>query len=211
MSTRGNIGQALGAGIDTGSKQYIAGLDKINAAKDKLSDARDRLDELQLNRDEMSARAIMKAENKIRQTALAGQETMIKFVMERDKVDRETAMKIVDNQIKIGLSQAENASRENAARIAAGPGHARNQLLKDAQGNESKVRAEYGKLQAKVMDTLSKDENYKMANPVQQQVLYTNALRQAISTNPFLASYAADIGFSKTPSGSGKVYDLTGE
>ena len=211
MSTPGSLGTSIGRGIQTGSQQYVAGIDKINAAKDKLADARDRLDDLQLNRDEMSAREILKAEAKIRETALSGQENMIKFVMERDKVDRETAMKIVDNQIKIGLSQAENVSRENAARIAAGPGYQRNQMLKDAQGNESKVRAEYGKLQAKVMDTLSKDDNYKMANPVQQQVLYTNALRQAISTNPFLASYAADIGFSKAPSGTGKVYDLTGE
>jgi hypothetical protein len=211
MSTRGNLGQAAGEGIRTYSQQYVAGLDKINAAKDKLADARDRLDDLQLNRDEMSAREILKAENKIRDTALSGQENMIKFVMERDKVDRETAMKIVDNQIKIGLSQAENVSRETAARITAGPGYQRNKLLQDAQGNEAKVRTEYGKLQAKVMDTLSKDDNYKMATPVQQQVLYTNALRQAVSTNPFLASYAADIGFSKAPAGSGKVYDLTGD
>ena len=211
MSTPGSLGTSIGRGIQSGSQQYVAGIDKINSAKDKLADARDRLDDLQLNRDEMSAREILKAENKIRDTALSGQENMIKFVMERDKVDRETAMKIVDNQIKIGLSQAENASRENAARITAGPSYQRNQMLKDAQGNESKVRTEYGKLQAKVMDNLSKDDNYKMATPAQQQVLYTNALRQAVSTNPFLASYAADIGFSKAPAGSGKVYDLTGD
>jgi hypothetical protein len=136
---------------------------------------------------------------------------MIKFVMERDKVDRETAMKIVDNQIKISLSQAENASRENAARIAAGPGYERNQLLKLAESKDAKVRTEYGRLQAKVMDTLNKDDNYKMAKPAEQQIMQTNALRQALMNNPFLASYAADIGFSKTPSGTGKVYDLTGE
>jgi hypothetical protein len=101
--------------------------------------------------------------------------------------------------------------RKEAAQIAAGPGYERNQMLKTAQNNEDKQRAtqqaEFGKLQSKVMDTLSKDANYQMANPMQQQVLYTTALRQAILTNPFLASYASGIGFSAAP--TGKVYDLT--
>ena len=235
MSTRGSVGEAIGAGVDTGSKQYVAGLDKINSAKDKLADARDRLDgseryiqgmekinaakdkfaeardrldDLQLNRDEMSAREILKAENKIRQTALAGQETMIKYVMERDKVDRETAMKIVDNEVKIALNRDDNVSREKVARISAEPALERNKLLKLANNKDDKVRTEYGKLQAKVMDTLSKDPNYTMANPMQQQVLQTTALRQALMSNPFLAPYAAGIGFSSAPTG-GKVYDLT--
>jgi hypothetical protein len=112
MSTPGSLGTSIGRGIQSGSQQYVAGLDKINSAKDKLADARDRLDDLQLNRDEMSAREILKAEAKIRDTALAGQENMIKFVMERDKVNRETAMKIVDNQIRVSVSQAEISSRE---------------------------------------------------------------------------------------------------
>jgi hypothetical protein len=192
MSTRGSVGEAIGAGVDTGSKQYVAGLDKINTAKDKLADARDRLDDLQLNRDEMSAREILKAENK----------------MERDKVDREAAMKIVDNEVKIALNRDDNASREKVARISAEPALERNKLLQLANNKDDKVRTEYGKLQAKVMDTLSKDPNYTMANPMQQQVLQTTALRQALMSNPFLAPYAAGIGFSSAPTG-GKVYDLT--
>jgi hypothetical protein len=208
MSTRGSVGEAIGAGIDTGTKQYVAGLDKINTAKDKLAEARDRLDELQLNRDEMSAREILKAESKIRQTALSGQETMIKYVMERDKVDRDTAMKIVDNQIKVSLEREGNVSRETVARISAAPALERNALLKLANNKDDKVRTDYGKLQAKVMDTLGKDPNYTMANPMQQQVLQTTALRQALMSNPFLAPYAAGIGFSSAPTG-GKVYDLT--
>lgn len=208
MSTVGNVGTAVGKGIQAGSQQYVAGLDKLNAAKDKLADARDRLDDLQLNRDEMSARSILKAENKIRDTAIAGQENMIKYIMERDKVDRETAAKIVDNQIQIGLTQAGFVNRENVARISAQPAIERNQLLRLAQSKDDKVRTEYGKLQAKVMDTLSKDDNYKMATPAQQQVMQTNALRQALMSNPFLSAYAANVGFSSTPAG-GKVYDLT--
>lgn len=112
MSTPGSIGTAVGKGIQSGTQQYVAGIDKLNAAKEKLADARDRLDDLQLNRDEMSAREILKAENKIRDTALSGKENMIKFVMERDKINRETAMKIVDNQIKVGITQMEQAGMD---------------------------------------------------------------------------------------------------
>jgi len=101
--------------------------------------------------------------------------------------------------------------RKEAAQIAAGPGYERNQMLKMAQNNENKQRAtqqaEFGKLQAKVMDTLSKDANYQTANPTMQSVMYTNALRQAVSSNPFLATHASGIGFSSAP--TGKVYDLT--
>jgi hypothetical protein len=211
MSTPGSLGTAIGKGIQSGSQQYVAGIDKLNAAKDKLADARDRLDDLQLNRDEMSAREILKAENKIRDTALSGQENMIKFVMDRDKVDRETAMKVVDNQIKLGIAQAENVSRENVARITTAPALERNAMLKLAESKDVKVRTEYGKLQAKVMDTLNKDDNYKMAKPEQQQIMQTNALRQALMNNPFLSEYAANVGFSKAPAGTGKVYDLTGD
>lgn len=109
MSTPGSLGTAIGRGIQSGSQQYVAGIDKLNAAKDKLADARDRLDDLQINRDEMSAREILKAENKIRDTAISGKESMIKFVMERDKVNRETAAKIVDSQMQLGLTQLREA------------------------------------------------------------------------------------------------------
>jgi hypothetical protein len=121
------------------------------------------------------------------------------------------ATDIYKSTVQVGIAGMEIQGRKEAAQIAAGPGYERNQMLRDAQGNEAKVRAtqqaEFGKLQSKVMDTLSKDANYQMANPVQQQVLYTTALRQAILTNPFLASYASGIGFSAAP--TGKVYDLT--
>jgi hypothetical protein len=36
MSTPGNLGSVIGKGIQVGSERYIAGIDKINAAKDKF-------------------------------------------------------------------------------------------------------------------------------------------------------------------------------
>ena len=208
MMTRGSIGEAIGAGIDTGSKRYVAGLDKINAAKDKLSDARDRLEELEAQRGEMSARELHKARNEVKTITIAGMENLVQAAMAERKMNRAEAIAFVEQQIKVSLEREGNVSRETVARISAAPALERNALLKLANNKDDKVRTEYGKLQAKVMDTLGKDPNYTMANPMQQQVLQTTALRQALMSNPFLAPYAAGIGFSSAPTG-GKVYDLT--
>jgi hypothetical protein len=208
MQTRGSIGEAIGAGIDTGSKQYVAGLDKINAAKDKLSDARDRLEEIEAQRGELSARELHKARNEVKSLTTAGMENLIQAAMAERKINRAEAIAFVEQQIKVSEGSKDRTSREKVAQISAAPSLERNKLLQLANNKDDKVRKEYGKLQAKVMDTLSKDPNYTMANPMQQQVLQTTALRQALMSNPFLAPYAAGIGFSSAPTG-GKVYDLT--
>ncbi len=130
MTTPGNVGMALGKGVQVGSERYVAGLDKVRAAQEKLSDARDRLEEIEAQRGEMSARELLKARSDVRNTALSAREDMIKSNMQIYGVNRETAMKIVDNQIKVGLSQAEIASRERVSandiasreRIASMPG-----------------------------------------------------------------------------------------
>ncbi len=107
MTTPGGMGVALGKGIDVGSKQYVAGLDKLNAAKDKLSDARDRLEEVEAQRGELSARELFKARNEVKNAQIGAKEDMVKALMQRDNINRETALKMVDGQIKIGLSQLE--------------------------------------------------------------------------------------------------------
>jgi hypothetical protein len=66
MTTPGNIGMALGKGVQVGSERYIQGMEKINAAKDKFADARDRLDDLRLNRADMNARDIKAAKTEAR-------------------------------------------------------------------------------------------------------------------------------------------------
>lgn len=120
MSTPGGIGAAVGKGIDVGSKQYVAGLDKLNAAKDKLSDARDRMEEIDAQRGEMSARELFKARNEVKNTQIGAKEDMVKALMQRDNINRETALKMVDNQIKLGISQLEQQSQtaQTGARIA---------------------------------------------------------------------------------------------
>jgi hypothetical protein len=76
MTTPGGIGAALGKGIDTGSKQYAMGMEKINAAKEKFAEARDRLDDLRINRDDMNAKDIRAAEKEARESKLKGQELL---------------------------------------------------------------------------------------------------------------------------------------
>jgi hypothetical protein len=66
MTTPGGVGVALGKGVQVGSERYIAGIDKINAAKDKFAEARDRLDDLRLNRSDMNARDIKAAKTEAR-------------------------------------------------------------------------------------------------------------------------------------------------
>jgi hypothetical protein len=58
MSTPGGIGAALGKGVQVGSERYIAGMDKINAAKEKFAEARERLEDLRLNRSDMTKKQI---------------------------------------------------------------------------------------------------------------------------------------------------------
>jgi hypothetical protein len=77
MSTPGNIGTAIGKGIQVGSERYIAGIDKINAAKDKFAEARDRLDDLRINRDDMNAKEIRDENRAIRNARIQGQQLMV--------------------------------------------------------------------------------------------------------------------------------------
>jgi hypothetical protein len=117
MQTRGSIGEAIGAGIDTGSKQYVAGLDKINAAKDKLSDARDRLEELEAQRGEMSAREMHKARNEVKALTVSGMENLVQAAMAERKMNRAEAIAFVEQQIKVSEGAKDRASREGIADI----------------------------------------------------------------------------------------------
>ena len=77
MSNPGNLGVAIGEGVQVGSKSYIAGMDKINAAKEKFADARERLEDLRLNRKDMNAKEIQAADRFIRTARIQGQQLML--------------------------------------------------------------------------------------------------------------------------------------
>jgi hypothetical protein len=207
MSTPGKLMEAIGKGAQIGTAQYAAGIKDLRAAQERLDEANDRISELRMNRKDLNSREIRALEKDRDNAILDGQKMVFGFAKDVYGMDRKQAEAMFTSYMSGQEKKAEMQSRETTARIAAGPSYERNKMLKAAQGDEAKLRAEYGKLQAKVMDTLSKDANYQMANPAMQSTMYTNALRQAVSTNPFLASYASGIGFSAAP--TGKVYDLT--
>jgi gas vesicle protein len=66
MTTPGGIGMALGKGVQVGSDRYIAGIEKINAAKEKFALAKDRLEDLRINRADMNERDVRDAEKEAR-------------------------------------------------------------------------------------------------------------------------------------------------
>lgn len=107
MTTPGGLGTAIGKGVKVGSEQYAAGLDKLRSAQEKLSDARDRLEEVEAQRGELSARELLKARSDVKQVGIGVREDLIKANMQMYNNNRDTAMKQVDNQIKVGLSQFE--------------------------------------------------------------------------------------------------------
>jgi hypothetical protein len=119
MSTPGGIGAALGKGVKVGTEQYASGLERLRNAQEKLSDARDRLEEAEAQRGELSARELLKVRSDVKNAGISAREDMIKFYMERDKVNRETALKMVENDIKVGVAQLEIQNRRDISQYEA--------------------------------------------------------------------------------------------
>ena len=118
-STAGPIGTALGKGVKVGTQQYAAGMEKLQAAKEKLADARDRLEEVEAQRNELSARELYKARVDAKNMAISAREDLLKSNMQMYGINRDTAMKVVDNQVKVGIAQLQEQGATNRANIAA--------------------------------------------------------------------------------------------
>jgi hypothetical protein len=154
MTTRGGLGSAIGAGVDTGTKQYALGLDKVRSAQEKLSDARDRLEDIENNRNEMSARELNKARNEVKNVGIGAREDMLKANMQMYGVNRETALKMVDNQIKVGIMQTEQAGANARTQMQVGAQRDTpdrlvfDQLVKANQGDAVKAAEALQKMKA---------------------------------------------------------------
>jgi hypothetical protein len=125
MSTRGNLGTAIGAGIGVGSKQYVDGMGRIEAAKEKLSTARDRLEELEAQRGELSARELFKANQDVKQVGISVKDDMIKARMAFNNESYAKAEKAVTAQLNANLEvykqqQANVRNKETASAYSAG-------------------------------------------------------------------------------------------
>jgi hypothetical protein len=158
MTTRGGLGMAIGKGVDTGTKQYAAGLDKVRSAQEKLSDARDRLEEIEANRGEMSAREMLKAQNEVKTAGIGAREDLLKANMQMYNVNRETALKMVDNQVKVGIMQAEQAGALARTQMQVGAHRDTpdrlvfDQLVKANQGDAVKAAEALQKMKAEMFN-----------------------------------------------------------
>ena len=166
MSTPGGIGMALGKGVDVGTKQYAAGLDKINAAKEKLADARDRLEEIEAQRGELSAREMFKAKSEVKNTQISAKEDLIKANMQMYNVNRETALKMVDAKIRVASTvyEQQQANARSAAQIAASK-NSQLELLRAVQA-DPKLADAYRALHGKGVDVMGEYNDYLKANPM---------------------------------------------
>jgi hypothetical protein len=171
MTTPGGFGTALGRGVRVGTEQYAAGLDKLQAAKDKLSDARDRLEEIEAQRGELSARELFKARNAVKDTSIGAREDLVKANMQMYGLKREEALKLVEQQVKVGLSQFEQGEATRRSAFEQGEATKRTQITAGAQlgllravANDPKLQAIYGKGQGqnKIMDEYT---DFVKANP----------------------------------------------
>lgn len=119
MTTPGNVGAAIGRGIDVGSKQYGAGIQRLRDAQEKLADARDRLEEAEATRGEGSARELLKARQGIKAAGIETSEAMIKHLMDTRKINRETAVQLVKAQLEMINAEKNRATQLQAASISA--------------------------------------------------------------------------------------------
>lgn len=162
MSTPGNLGTAIGKGVDVGSRQYVAGMDKLNAAKEKLSDARDRLDDLNAQRGEMSARERLKAQSAIKSEESAGLELLLKADMDMHKISREEALKRLDLRTRIGIAQLQEQGQNTRA-----AGQNRNTQLEvlRAVTADPQLAAAYRAMHGKGVDVMGEYNDFLKANP----------------------------------------------
>lgn len=201
----GLAGIAQGAGV--GLKQYAAGIDKIKSAQEKLDDARDRIEELRQNQTSMNKREIRAEEKGIQAIVTQGNRDLFKGLESATGKKEADVRAAVTNTMAVSQADKARATTLEAARIAAAPGLARNKMLAAAQSDTAKARAEYGKLQAKVMTDLSADPQYTMATDAVKAQMATTRLRAALLNNPFLSAYAAGIGFAPAPTGEVRELD----
>ena len=202
----------IGRGAGVGAKVYTEGLDKLEASREKLDEAFDKIELFRQNRADMNAKEIRAAQKDIRATKTEAEKLGLDALVKEGEMNRADARAafgvMTENRAKMyGFNVQE---RLGLAQIAAQKEIAgqRNALMQDLYGGENRARAEFGKIQTKIMGELSKDPNYQMAAPTAKASMERDRLAREIGNNPFLAPYMSGIGFQKAPA-PGKVYDLT--
>jgi hypothetical protein len=170
MTTPGGLGVALGKGVQVGSERYVAGLDKIEAAKSKFAEARDRLDDLRINRDDMNNKDIRAAEKEARESKLKGEELLYNGLVSDLGIKQKNVTAIfgaaanaLETDKKIASSEKIAAGQERGANARAG----RNQQLELLQALQAdpKLMTAYRTMQGKSEDVMGQYNDFLKANP----------------------------------------------
>ena len=206
MSTPGSLGQAIGKGAREGTARYAQGLASLRAAQERLEEAKDKTEELRLNRSDMNKREIRELERDRDDAYMKSSELLYNYTSKMYALDREDTNALISRVLDAQKMQFEQAGRERVAQIMTGPQWAR---LSQAAQQDTKTRAEFLKVQQLVEQSLSKNPDYQLANDATKQLMKDKALRDELARNPWLAPYAAGVGFTGAP--TGKVYDLTAD
>jgi hypothetical protein len=208
--------QNIGAGAQAGLKSYSAGIDKLQEARDKLDESFDKIEQFRMNRADMNAREERAAKKDIRATQMEADRLGLDALMkegEMNRADARTGFQVLANNraetYKVAANYDLGIQQIAAQRDIAGQ---RNALYERLHGGDLKAREEYGRIQRAVMQSLDKNPLYtNEPNENKKAAMLASAMQQAVQNNVFLSSYAAGIGFSKTPPpGAKEVFELPG-
>lgn len=208
MSTPGSLGTAIGKGAREGTARYAQGLASLRAAQERLEEAKDKTEELRLNRSDMNKREIRELQRDADNARLKGAEMFYNYTSKMYDLDRGDTNKLMERSFEGKKFQAEQAGRERVAQIMTGPQWAR---LNQATQQDAKTRAEFLKVQQLVDQSLSKNPDYQLANEATKQLMKDKALRDELARNPWLAPYAANVGFAGAPTGGRVVAEVSDE
>jgi hypothetical protein len=170
MSTPGGLGVALGKGVQVGSERYVAGLDKLEAAKSKFAEARDRLDDMRINRDDMNARELRTAKREVNSAQLKGEELLYNGLVSDLGIQQKNVSAIfsaaageLENDKRIRSAEKLAAIGENRADARA----ARNPQLDllEAVKKDPKLAAAYQSMHGKGEDVMGQYNDFLKANP----------------------------------------------
>jgi hypothetical protein len=205
----------IGRGAGVGMKSYTAGLEKLQEARDKLDESFDKIEQFRMNRADMNAREVRAAKKDIRATRSEADRLGLEALMkegEMNRADARTGFQVLANNraetYKVAANYDLGLQQIAAQRDIAGQ---RNALYRDLYGGEIKAREEYGRIQRKVMDNLSKNPLYtNEPNANKKSAMFNAAMQEAVQGNPYLTQLATGIGFSKAPPpGAKEILDLT--
>jgi hypothetical protein len=180
LQTPGGIGRALGAGIEAGGAQYVAGLDKLNAAQERLMDAKDRLEELRVNRDDLTSSERRKLKNQAKQYELEAEKLFLDGAHKKLGYKRDDAKNMF-----AGITTLLGQETAAGATIEAANIRSRDQkdYLAELRGGNMVETA-----RKNIMADITKANPY--ADEPTRQRLFQTEWSKALQSNPALAKYA---------------------